>query len=148
MPDQSSSADESMRIAHLTMLQGVIGRMASNSFTLKTLAISFAGAWIAFMAATSKSSIFFWLAASIPVLMFWILDAQYLRMERAYRRLYEHVRAGEGIDAYSMDFSPFAKDVGSVVKVMLSWSVAFYYIVILVSCAVLGFVLMNGEPHA
>ena len=49
---EQNQQDESIRIAHLTMLQGVITRMGANSFTLKALAATFGSAAVAVMAIT------------------------------------------------------------------------------------------------
>lgn len=54
---------ESIRIAHLTMLQGGIARMGANSFTLKALSATFGSAAIAVMATVEKSSLYYAIAA-------------------------------------------------------------------------------------
>lgn len=72
------------------------------------------------------------------------MDAQYLRYERAYRRLYDHVRKGEEIEAYSLDAAPFMKDIRSVFRVALSWSVSLYYLAILVSFGLVIFLIYKG----
>ncbi len=77
--------DESIRIAHLTMLQGVITRMGANSFTLKALAATFGSAAVAVMATAETPSPYYAVAAVVPMIIFWLMDAQYLRLERAYR---------------------------------------------------------------
>ena len=81
------SHDESIRIAHLTMLQGVITRMGANSFTLKALAATFGSAAVAVMATVGTPSPYYAVAAIVPMIIFWLMDAQYLRLERAYRKL-------------------------------------------------------------
>ena len=99
----TSEQSESIRIAHLTMLQGVISRMGANSFTLKALSATFGSAAIAVMATVDKPSLYYGAAALVPIIIFWLMDAQYLRYERAYRKLYDHVRKGEAIEAYTLD---------------------------------------------
>lgn len=141
-------SDDSTKIAHLTMIQSIISRMASNSFTLKTLSVSFVGAWIAFLAATEEYSLFFLAAPMVPTIMFWLLDAQYLKLERSYRQLYEHVRCDQGVDKYSMDFTPFSKNIGGIWKSAFSWSVLVYYATMLILILSIGLYLMRGEPHA
>ncbi len=131
--DSDKSEDESIRIAHLTMLQGVITRMGSNSFTLKALAATFGSAAVAVMATSDKPSPYYALAAIIPMIMFWLMDAQYLRYERAYRKLYEDVRLGKEVDYYSLDASAFMKDIHSVARTAVSWSTSWFYLAIFVS---------------
>lgn len=137
--------DESIRIAHLTMLQGVITRMGANSFTLKALAATFGSAAIAIMASAETPSPFYPIAAMIPMIIFWLMDAQYLRLERGYRNLFDHVRRGEKIDPYSLDASPFMTDVVPVIRLALSWSVAWFYIAIFLSFGVIGFLILCGD---
>lgn len=125
--------DESIRIAHLTMLQGVITRMGANSFTLKALAATFGSAAVAVMATAETPSPYYAVAAVVPMIIFWLMDAQYLRLERAYRKLYDHVRKGEEIEAYSLEATPFMKDTSSVIRLALSWSVSWFYVAIFLS---------------
>ena len=110
---EQSSESESIRIAHLAMLQGVIARMGSNSFTLKALAATFASAAIAVMATAQKSSPYYAVAALVPIIIFWLMDAQYLRYERSYRKLFERVRRGEEVEAYDLNAEPFMGETGA-----------------------------------
>lgn len=135
---------ESVRIAHLTMLQGVIARMGANSFTLKALSATFASASIAALATAAKPSVYYAVAAIVPIIIFWLMDAQYLRYERGYRHLFDHVRKGQEIDAYSLDALPFMKDLGSVLKMAFSWSVALFYVAIFLSLGVVAALILCG----
>lgn len=141
---QEQDQSESIRIAHLTMLQGVISRMGSNSFTLKALSATFGSAAVAITATADEPSLYYAVAAIVPILIFWLMDAQYLRYERAYRSLYDHVRRGEEIDAYSLDASPFMKDIKSVFRVAFSWSVILFYLAILISFGLVVFLIYKG----
>lgn len=136
---------ESIRIAHLTMLQGVISRMGANSFTLKALSATFGSAAVAVMATASQPSPYYAVAAVVPITIFWLMDAQYLRYERGYRRLFDQVRRGEEVDPYSLDPSPFMHEVGPVLRLAFTWSVAWFYIAILASLFGVG-ALMIWEP--
>ncbi|GKY88132.1 hypothetical protein [Sinisalibacter aestuarii] len=142
----SSNGDhcESIRIAHLTMLQGVISRMGSNSFTLKALSATFGSAAVAVMATVDKPSLYYAVAAIVPMIIFWLMDAQYLRYERAYRRLYDHVRKGEEIEAYSLEATPFMQDTASVLRLACSWSVSWFYLAILLSLGAVALLIFNG----
>lgn len=141
---ENNEQSESIRIAHLTMLQGVITRMGANSFTLKALSATFGSAAVAITATTDDPSIYYAIAAFVPVLIFWLMDAQYLRYERAYRKLYEHVRKGEEIEAYSLDAAPFMKDIRSVFRVAMSWSVSLFYLAILISFGLVIYLIHAG----
>ncbi len=98
------------KIAHLTMVQEVIGRMASNSLALKSLAATVAAAIIALAASQSEqggdaSTVA--LMTLLPLAIFWFLDAYYLRIEKAYRGLFDAVRRGQAVEAFTMDYRPF-----------------------------------------
>ncbi|MBC6402287.1 MAG: hypothetical protein GDA39_02175 [Hyphomonadaceae bacterium] len=138
------SIRESIRIAHLAMLQGVITRMGANSFTLKALVAAFGSAAVAVMAAVEKPSPYYALAAILPMIILWLMDARYLRLERAYRRLYDHVRKGEGVEAYSLDATPFMKDTAPVLRLAVSWSVGWFYIPILLTLGTVASLVFFG----
>ena len=135
---------ESIRIAHLTMLQGVISRMGSNSFTLKAPSATFGGVAVAVTASSDTHSPYYAVAVIVPMLIFWLMDAQYLRNERAYRRLYDHVRAGEEIEAYSLEAKPFMAETESVLRLTVSWSVSWFYLAILLSLGAVAILIFNG----
>ncbi|KAA2317023.1 hypothetical protein E0K93_01505 [Puniceibacterium sp. HSS470] len=132
-------------MAHLTMLQNVILRMGSNSFALKALSATFGSAAVAVMASSDKPSLYYALAATIPVLIFWLMDAQYLRYERAYRIIFERVRKGEDIDDYSLEAKPFLADTASVLRLAMSWSVSWFYSAIIISLGIVAVLIFKGE---
>ena len=106
------------KIAYLEMVQAVITRMAGNSFLIKGWSVTLVAALFA-LAAANTSPLFVYLAY-FPTFMFWALDAYFLRQERLFRKLYDHVRTSEeaAVD-FSMNTQPFARDVAD------TWSVAF-----------------------
>ena len=73
------------RIKHLEMIQGVINRMASNSFMLKGWAVTLVAGIFA-LASKGTDKLYF-LIAYIPIVVFWGLDSYYLLQERLYRDL-------------------------------------------------------------
>ncbi len=93
------------KLNHLQMIQGVINRMASNSFALKGWAVTIvAGIFVLAGKNTDKS---YFLISYLPIIVFWGLDSYYLFQERLYRSLYDKVRLlpEEKID-FSMKASP------------------------------------------
>lgn len=78
------------KIRCLEMIQGVINRMASNSFALKGWAVTLvAGVFVLADKACDKT---YFLVAYIPVFIFWLLDSYYLYQERLYRKLFAVTR--------------------------------------------------------
>ena len=64
------------KMKHLEMIQGVISRMANNSFMLKGWAVTLV-AGIFVLAGKDTDKLYF-LVAYIPAIVFWVLDAYYL----------------------------------------------------------------------
>ena len=89
------------KIEHLKLIQGVITRMASNSFALKGWAVTLAAG--IFALASKDSDKMYFLVSYIPCFMFWLLDSYYLRQERLYRALYDKVRKDSGSIDYSLN---------------------------------------------
>ena len=82
------------------MIQGIINRMASNSFMLKGWAVTLVAGVYAL--ASKDANKIYYLITYVPIIIFWGLDAYYLRQERLYRKLYDNVRKQEEDD---IDFS-------------------------------------------
>jgi hypothetical protein len=94
------------RVKHLEFIQAVISRQAGNSFLIKGWAITVATGFYGF-AAQQKS----WklgLVGLLPVAVFGLLDAYYLRQERLFRCLYEDAITTETtVPNFSMDIGPY-----------------------------------------
>jgi hypothetical protein len=128
---------------HLEMIQGVINRMASNSLYIKGWCITLVSALFALAAVkdTNPKVIF---AAFIPAIMFWALDAYYLRQERLFRKLYDKIRVlTDGTD-FSMNPSPFARQTASWLRVAFSKTLLLFYGVIVAVIAVFAFFIVKG----
>ena len=94
------------KIKHLEFIQGVINRLASDSFRMKGWCVVLVAALFILLAREGR--IEFIAVALIPVLAFWGLDGYFLWQERLYRALYDQVRTLEEdqID-FSMNVSSF-----------------------------------------
>lgn len=91
------------KIRHLEMIQNVIHRMASNSFTLKGWTVTLIGIIGAITLKTADEKAFALLF--IPLIAFWFLDAYYLKLERSYRVLYNKIVSGILEPNFSMDIT-------------------------------------------
>lgn len=120
---------------HLELVQGVINRMASNSFMLKGWDVTLVAGIFA-LAGKDADKLYF-LVAYVPVLVFWGLDAYYLLQERLYRSLYEKVRETEEDD---IDFSlkvttkKFHSNKNSYCSCLLSKTELWFYMPLAVVC--------------
>lgn len=94
------------KIKHLEMIQGIVNRLASNSFSLKGWSVAIVTALFA-LSAPDSNELFVQLAF-FPAVIFWLLDGYYLWQERLFRKLYDAVREEEEakID-FSMRTEPF-----------------------------------------
>ncbi len=71
---------------HLTIMQGVINRMAENSRSCKVWCVTLVAATLVLVARTGEPQ--HALIALVPTLLFLFLDAYYLGLERAFRYSY------------------------------------------------------------
>ena len=88
------------RLKHLEFIQGVIDRLAGNSFRLKGWSVVLVSALLVFLA--WRGRVEFAYIGFVPVLVFWGLDGYFLRQERLFRDLYDRVRT---LDEADIDFS-------------------------------------------
>lgn len=74
--------------SHLTILQAVMERMATNSSSSKAWCITLVSAILVVVADKGKPQ-YAWLAL-IPTMLFFVLDACYLGLERGFRNAYNN----------------------------------------------------------
>jgi len=87
MTDKSEFKENSQAVqAHLGITQSVIQRMASNCASCKGWAIALVSAILVIVADKGKPQ--YVLIAAIPVILFWVLDAYYLALEKMFRKSY------------------------------------------------------------
>ena len=125
---------EAARIEHLKLIQAIVTRMGRNSFAIKSTAAAVSAALVAFTASVGSP-----LAAlgGFAVSSLWLLDARFLRQERAFRRLFDSIRTGAptepGSDNYfTMDVSTSAGRSDSLLRVAVSLSLSLFYIPLLI----------------
>jgi hypothetical protein len=122
-------ADSPAVTAHITLLQGIINRLAGASASCKTWCITLVAALVSVAGTTRTPSIV--TVALMPVVVFAFLDTMYLAQERAYRALYvaiaKKIREGryERADAFEVTASA---SFGEFVRAFVSWSVFPVYL--------------------
>lgn len=139
----------------IDLIQGVINRMARNSFMIKGWSLTVVGI-ASSLNLTSEKSVFLSVGISVICLFFWGLDAFYLRTERKYRALYNDVvdkynhKKYDQINWFSLSTADYEYDpsVGSLKTVMFSKTILpFYLCLILVSVLLLIASLLLGRTH-
>jgi hypothetical protein len=118
----------------LELIQGVITRMANNSFLVKGWAMTLMSALIAF----GKDTVLenpkggYYLVMMLAVLIpFWWLDAFYLRQERIFRKIYEKAIAdpeAENRMQYELNPRTMANEVDGVWRLMRTEFLLWFYI--------------------
>lgn len=122
----------------IDLIQGVINRMANNSFLLKGWTITLIVAVLAFTRDTlvTNDVTFLSMVLLIPLFVFWYLDAFFLHKERCYIALYNWViknREKSNKNLYDLNYRRFENDVVSIWKIMFSPTLrTFYGIVVLI----------------
>ena len=97
------------KLKHLEFIQGVINRLATNSFQMKGWSVVLVAAILVLLARENRLEAAY--IALAPILVFWALDAYFLWQERLYRALYNHVRTLEEAQIdFSMNVAPFRTD--------------------------------------
>jgi hypothetical protein len=123
---------------HLEFIQDVISRLNSNSYQIKSWAITIVAAVLALYASTQKMD--FILVGIFPTLIFWLMDAYCLKQERKFRGLYNDV-AGisdipRKIKSFDMNTDFYKTEKYSYWKVLWTktiWLVYFLIIVFLIA---------------
>ena len=82
MADDKFNAESSAVQSHLTIMQGVIQRMAENSRSCKVWCVTLVAAILVLTARTEQPQ--HALIALVPTLLFLFLDSYYLALERAF----------------------------------------------------------------
>ncbi len=117
----------------LDLIQTVVSRLAQNSFLVKGWSITLVSILLALckddLLPTAKPT---WvLALTLTIwLAFWYLDAYFLRQERLFRKLYEHVVTHPNDPArprYALNVGPFLNTVETEWKTMFSVTLRLFY---------------------
>jgi hypothetical protein len=114
-----------LRVKHLEMLQSLITRMAGYGASFKSYCITVSTAVIGFSFTLHRPAIA--ALALLPVIAFGVADAQYLRVERRFRAVFNLVRA-ESWDAMpSFDINLESAPKQSFLSAITSWSIVWFY---------------------
>lgn len=93
-----------MKIAHLSMIQGVIARMSGFSANAKNFCVTIIAAIIA--VAFDKDVPLLGYGAATIIMVFALMDTYYLSLERRFRNLYERSANTPADEAVNMSLVP------------------------------------------
>lgn len=127
---------------YMDYIQAVISRMATNSFYLKGWSITIIAAITALSINESDWKVYG--CSLFLTIIFWFLDAYYLKQEKLFRELYDKVRnekEDEKID-FSLDISQFKRKVKKIPSIMFwSFSITPFYSSIVVVLLILIYIV-------
>lgn len=113
-------------LKEIDIIQDIINRMAFNFFMIKGWAITLVVVTL-LLKGTEKYQV--WIAF-IPLVVFWSLDAYFLRQERMYRKLYKWVinnRLKTEEYLFDMNARRFENEVQSIPRIMFSITLSWFY---------------------
>lgn len=104
---------------HMDYIQSAISRMASNSFYLKGWNVTIIAAIVALSFKESDWRIY--ACALVLNVVFWFLDAYYLKQEKLFRELYNKVSkiSDDNLVDFSMNTSEFKEKVSAIPCLMI-----------------------------
>ncbi len=133
------------KLKHLELIQGVINRLASDSFRMKGWTVVLVAAVFVLLARQNAFDAGY--IAILPITAFWALDGYFLWQQRLFRAHYDNVRTlpTENID-FSMDVRTYKGPLRqSWLGTTFSRTLAFFYGALLVFVLVAVFAV-GGEP--
>lgn len=118
LPPSDNDVSPEDRRQHLSFIQAVVTRMSQASSAAKTWLLPIVT--VTYGYAVTKHQ--FWVAVMgvVAVAIFGLLDANYLKQERAFRKLYDKVSGGGDIPAFAMN-PALAGPVGGKVNYWPDW---------------------------
>ena len=140
MTEQTRLDHESSAVQkHLEIMQGTITRMAENSRSCKVWCVTLVSAILVLVARTGEAD--HALIALAPTVLFYVLDAYYLSLERGFRRSYgSFVRKIHGAQVSISDLYAVAS-MGSITRGTL-WAMFRSFSVLPFYAVVVGTVLL------
>ena len=121
----------------LGFIQAIIDRMGQNSFHAKEWCVTVISALVAFYLTQVALSVrpIIVITAGVVAVLFAVVDAYYLHLERGYRYLYKvaaHLIKDDSVKPYSMSRPKQVKGFKNFMKALLSISTGLFYFVIVV----------------
>ena len=129
---------DNKKLSHLEFVQGVINRLGTNSFLIKSWCITLVAALTVLSSGTKEQYV---LVAYFPIIIFWFLDTYYLWQERLYRAKYNEVRnQKENTIDFSMKPSTKSYQDNQYLSTLFSKTIWPFYIILLATVLLFMFV--------
>jgi hypothetical protein len=114
-----------LRVKHLEMVQAIIGRMSNQGATLKNYCLTVTTAVCGFAISLGRP----WVASLslLPIVIFCLLDAQYLRLEKQFRSLFDLIRSEDWKTIPTFEINRERAPEVPFGNVVRSWSILSFY---------------------
>ena len=117
MANQDNNTKREILYKEIDLIQSCISRMAQNSFMVKGWVITLVAACCAVSSLNSSEWKILFIFGALAIILFWYLDAYFLKMERLYRFKYEWVINNRlKKDEFAFDLNPYNKQMWNTGK--------------------------------
>lgn len=136
-----------LRLKHLDDIGAVIGRLSHQSFIIRGWSVTLVSVVLVIIGSQGQQTEAPILLALCPTLIFWGLDAYYLRQERLFRRLYlavgQLLADGDGsrTDLFDMNVKRRRHDVHGFARTLLASNVLAIPVVLV--SLIVGYAITN-----
>lgn len=139
MANQTNNIRQEILYKEIDLIQSCISRMAQNSFMVKGWVITLVAACCAVSSLTNNEWKLLFIFGALAIILFWYLDAFFLKMEHLYRFKYEWVIKNRlSKDQHAFDLNPYNKQMWetekkepSIMGVMFSKTLMPMYLLLL-----------------
>jgi hypothetical protein len=132
-----------LRVKQLDMLQAAVARMAGVGVSLKNYCITITTAVCGFAITLHRPALA--LLSLLPITTFALLDAQYLRVERRFRGLFDRVRCEDWGKFPSFEINLKSAPSVPFWGTVFSWSICNFYAPLATAVAIVA--LIAGYVH-
>lgn len=134
-----------LRVKHLEMMQSIVTRMAGYGASFKSYCITVVTAILGLAFTLHRPAVA--ALALLPLITFALVDAQYLRIERRFRGLFDAVRTESWNAMPTFEINLDQAPEIPYWSALRSWSITSFYgpLALAVVIAVIGVRLAHGE---
>jgi len=134
------------KMKHLEMIQGIVNRLANNSFLLKGWSVTIVAGLLALSIATREKIALIYIAF-LPIFVFWILDGYFLWQERLFREVYKHVsKKDESQIDFDMNPTDFISGRNRWIPTIFSNTLIIFYLSLLITLGIVIAFLKLYKP--
>jgi hypothetical protein len=143
--DLSADKIAELRVKQLEMLQAIVARLAGNGATIKNYCITIVAAICGFAVTLQRPAVA--IVAFLPLCVFALIDAQFLRTERRFRNLFDKRRSEPWAELPSFEINTAVAPPSSYPSALFSWSIFIFYVPLAIGVAVVVLIARSINGH-